>query len=59
MLGTPGGDFSELVMGLDIYFNMNQIKPTIENIIPIMKKYIEDIASADRKFYYHTSKNFF
>lgn len=57
--GTPGGDMSELVIGIQVYLNLtNQLTSngiSINNIKPIFKNFIETECSANRPFYYHSA----
>lgn len=58
VFGTPGGEFSELVMGIGTYFSLLGLEPSVITIRDIMLKYISGSCSKTRPFYYHTEKRY-
>jgi hypothetical protein len=56
IFGTPGGDFGEFILGLQSYSENRHVILTEDIIRSIFIAYVKDIASQNRKFYYHTSK---
>lgn len=54
VLGTPGGDFGEFVAALQIFFTMQKMEPSVENIRNVFDKYMNEVISPERPFYYHT-----
>ena len=56
ILGTPGGDVGEFLIGAKIYFDMLKINSTYTIISLMLEDFIKKYASPNRKFTYHTSE---
>jgi hypothetical protein len=54
ILGTPGGDFAEFAIGLDVYFRSIGTNPTLEAVRDLFKKFMKAHISKSRPFYFHT-----
>ncbi|KIZ01059.1 hypothetical protein MNEG_6902 [Monoraphidium neglectum] len=55
VIGTPGGDMCEFIVGLTVY--LNQTGQTLSQALAdqVLADYIRGLFSARKKFYYHTS----
>jgi len=53
-IGTPGGDYSEFVLGLNVYFKLTNQSFTYERIFDLFQSFITKDVNKQRPFYYHT-----
>lgn len=55
---APGGDFGEFLIGLQTYlYHVDSLKPSKEFLHAIFERYLKEVATPDRPFYFHTSKH--
>lgn len=59
LLGTPGGDFVELVVAISAYFAEKEAQsasftPTLQLVRDIVDDFMSDVITTDRPLYYHT-----
>lgn len=55
---APGGDFGEFIIGLQTYlYHIDSLRPTKEFLQNIFLRYLKEVASPQRPFYFHTSKH--
>lgn len=54
IFGTPGGDFSEFAAALAVYFNQTGLNPTQGMIARLFRKFVNDVVTSDRPFYFHS-----
>lgn len=56
ILGTPGGDTAELIGGIQAYMNLTKTtKVTPSEVQDIFNAFMDQVATGQRPFYYHTS----
>jgi hypothetical protein len=58
IFGTLGGDFGEFILGVQSYLNLSVKKKNFskDEILNLLKSFIDYLATEKRRFYYHTSK---
>jgi hypothetical protein len=59
ILASPGGDWGEFILGLETYFsNRRDLVVTQPLVQSILHRYISEVATTTRPFYYHTAKHY-
>jgi len=53
-IGTPGGDYSEFLLGLNLYFKLTNQTYSYERVFDIFQTFITKDVNKQRPFYYHT-----
>jgi hypothetical protein len=54
IFGTPGGDLAEFAIGLTTYYKSIGQEPDYASIQSKFKRFLKEVASKDRPFYFHT-----
>jgi len=53
-IGTPGGDFSEFLLGLNMYFKLTNQTYSYDRVFDLFQTFITNDVDKNRPFYYHT-----